>query len=220
MASNTADLTVTEQEPDIPAFALSEISPIETWLEYVTRMLAFNDVLLLKLCLYPMFKNRSARDNAKHMSELFHAMIGSDDPKQQQTVLYNFVCALKVIGGKKRGINCIAKLTEVGIEVPKASDYQEDQEFRFFQCLARVARDIEDDKDARDMIKEAYGKKLEINHRNVEHIANMFTAIYEEQLVTPDECTEFLELLRKCKDGALYEAVMQKFDASTCTGMP
>ena len=195
----------------------SEISPLSKWLKCISDKIAYSDIPLMKLCLYPMFRNRRAQDSATTVSELFHAMAGSDDRKQQEAVLYRLVCALKVIGGRRRGKECIAELKRRKIEVPKHSRHNEHRDFRFLQCFARVARDIELDDNARKRIKKAYDIKLGRNYRNFNNLADMFTVIYENQLVTPTRCDEFLRILGTCKNGDKYIATMKMY--KTRTGM-
>ena len=197
-------LSITEQKSD-------KLSPIKIWLEYVSDNIARHDLPLLKLCLYPMFKSRMERDNATTASELFYSMVGATDKDLQQTLLYCFICALKVVGGKRRGMECVAELRRREIEVPVASDYVESLKFRFFQCFARVARDMEADDNSRNKMREVYGRRLRINHRKFEHIADMFTAIYEAELVTPDDCKDFCVQLERCEKGQTYISTMNKY---------
>ena len=122
----------------------------------VCHDIAPREIALLKLCLHQTLVRDTSE--ASTASDLFHAMDGSDDLEQQQAVLYKSICALRVIGYKRRGEECIAQLKRMEIEVPQASDHEE---FLFFQCFARVAHDIESDNDARDKIKKAFSRRLE-----------------------------------------------------------
>lgn len=189
----------------------TQISPVRKWLLYVNGQIAHCDIPLLKLCLYPTFRSARERDEAKSIPDLFYAMKDSDNPHHQQAVLYAFICALKVIGGKRRGRECISELVRSGIDVPNCSEHEEPEDFHFFQCFARVARDVESDDEARSKICEAYGRRLERNYRNYGHVADMFKSIYEAQLVTPDDCTEFFELLQRCRNGDKYSSTMSKY---------
>ena len=151
--ASTKGLTITRQSSvtsDDITNMLPQIPPLYEWLNYVARMLAPNDISLMKLCLYPTFKNRQERDSADTIPDIFHAMVGSDDPDSQQEVLCKFVCALRVIGGERRGDHCIKELERRGLGISNIGDNKESNsiDFRFFQCFARVARDIEADENA------------------------------------------------------------------------
>ena len=216
MASNV-DVTIREQESDscleqASKIVSSKILPISKWLLYVTANIAPREISLLKLCLHPtLVRNTSEASTA---SDLFHAMDASDNLKQhvQQAVLYKFICALRVIGCKRRGEECIAELERMEIKIPEASEHEESDEFLFFQCFTRVARDIESDDDARDKIKKAFSRRLDKNHHHYDHcaIADLFTDIYNAGLVRPDDCQEFLQVLNRCKNHSKYSFIMGK----------
>ena len=213
------DMSLTEQwldpnsSPPAPALMVTiSVSPLYQWLNFVTRMIAPRDIPLLKLCLYPAFKSRREQEKANTIPELFHAIVNSDNPEYQQEVLYQFICALKVIGGKQRGRECIIELEKRGINVPKATDHTESKEFRFFQCLARVVREIESHHEDREKIKEACGRRLKKNPRHYEYIADMFRDIHEVQFVTSDDCTNLYELFGRCENGEQYTKIMSKYN--------
>ena len=214
------DVTVSEKEPNsclerASTLVSSKILPISKWLLYVTANIAPREIALLKLCLHRTLVRDTSE--ASTASDLFRAMDGSDDLEQQQAVLYKFICALRVIGCKRRGEECIAQLKRMEIEVPEASDHEESYEFRFFQCFARVARDIESDDDARDKIKEAFSRRLKKNHHHYDHcaIADLFTDIYKAGLVRPDDCQEFLQVLNRCKKQSKYSYIMGKCEVES-----
>ena len=209
------DVTISEQEPNsslerASMLVSSEIPPISKWLLYVTANIAPREIALLKLCLHPTLVRDTSE--ASTASDLFHAMDGSDDQEQhvQQAVLYKVICALRVIGCKRRGEVCIAELKRMDIKIPEASEHEESYEFRFFQCFARVARDIESDDDARDKIKKAFSRRLKKNHHHYDHcaIADLFTDIYKAGLVRPDDCQEFLQVLNRCKNHSKYYSII------------
>lgn len=209
------DTSITEQfvdPPSTPALTVTTpISPLYHWLNFVTRMIAPRDIPLLKLCLHPAFKSRREQERANTIPELYRAMLNSDNPDYQQEVLYQFICALKVIGGKQRGRECVAELEKRGINIPKATDHTESEEFRFFQCLARVAREIDSDYEDRAIIAEACSRRLEKNHRHYEYVADMLRDLHEVQFITSDDCTTLKELFARCKNGENYTQIMTKY---------
>ena len=214
MASNV-DGTIGKQESDSSLEQASKIvptklSPISKWLLYVTANIAPREIPLLKLCLHPTLVRDTSEVSIA--SDLFRAMDGSDDLEQRPAVLYKFICALRVIGCKRRGDECIAELERMEIKIPEASDHEESYEFRFFQCFARIARDIESDDDARDKIKEAFSRRLKKNHHHYDHctIADLFTDIYQAKLVRPDDYQDFLQVLKRCKKRSKYSIIMEK----------
>ena len=78
--TSTEGLTITRQSSvtsDDITNTQPQIPPLYEWLNYVTRMLAPNDISLMKLCLYPTFKNRQERDRADTIPDIFHAMVGT-----------------------------------------------------------------------------------------------------------------------------------------------
>lgn len=221
MASNRG-LTITRQSSvtsdDITTMQ-PRIPPLHDWLNYVERMLAPKDISILKLCLYPTL-NRSKLDNADMVPDVFHNMVDSDDPNSQQTVLCKFVCALRVVGNE-RSDDCIAELGRKGIDIPEIEDREESNStnFRFFQCFARVARDIESDENALKTVRKACGRRLKTNHRRYVHLADMFMEVYEAQLVVPADCDEFCRILRRCKNGANYIKTMTSYKHKTTQGI-
>lgn len=191
--------------------SVQSVPPIRLWLQYVDGMINRRDIPLMKLCLYPTFECGRNGSDAEDIHEIFQAMANSDDPDCEQAVLYKFICALRVVGGKRRGKMCVAELKSRGINVPNFENHDESEDFRFFQCFARVARDVESSPNDNNMLKEALGRRLKKSHHNFNCLADMFKEIYEVQFVTPEDCTEFCELLRRCEYGATYIATMNKY---------
>lgn len=210
-------LAITEEKSDPAAVIPAQIPPICEWLQFVDNMIARRDIPLMKLCLYPTFKSWKKGSEAVDIQQIFRAMKNSDDPDCQEDVLYKFICALRVVGGQWRGNMCVAELESKGINVPKFENHEESKDFHFFQCFARVAREVESNYSDQQKLKEACGRRLKKNHRDYNYLADMFKEMYEAQKVTPEDYTEFYEMLERCEDGAEYTKIMDKY--STLSGM-
>ena len=165
---------------------------LRIWLQAVNKQISKSTLEIMKLSLLGDKKEKRVQydvlDRAKEPSDIFNALekcLGSKEAAVQR-----FIYALKRVGHRRNGYVCVRAYKEIIGEdpPPKFEARNETEHFGLCQCLADICVKI------KEYVSKALirycGRYLlspPTNPENIPSLAYMLTAMYHDNLITPQD---------------------------------
>lgn len=172
--------------PKHEATACQEFLKLRIWLLAVDKLLSESSTEIMKLGLLGD-KNKVPYEKlqkARQPSDIFHVLeekLGTKAAEQR------FIYALKKLGNRRYGFACIEEYRQIVGKhpPPRFETRNEPAHFGLCQCLVGICVK------AKEEVSKALflycGPLLNINPENFNSLAHMFTIMYQDKKITPDD---------------------------------
>lgn len=177
------------------------------WLHYVDKQLSAEAFEFLKLGFHSELRRYYTEvEKLDKPSLLYHFLLNSKQRTHQSEsqVLQMFLYVIEALGKKLRsdivikkgfGESSVYKLAHPGsFDIQSAS-----KEFKFFVCLLKILIKVRQDVILCDQIKTKFtrGRFLDVNHRHVKNLAELFIWLCQKGFITPDDTLYLQQALIK-----------------------
>ena len=175
------------------------------WLQYVDKQLSVEAFEFLKLGLHSEFHRYYTEvEELDRPSLLFHFLLKQRKESSETQVLQMFLHVVEVLGKKLRGDLIIKKGFGEGsvykLMHPGPYDTENaSKEFKFFLCLLKILLIVRQNVDLCDQLKTKFtrGRFLDVNHRQVRNLPELFIRLCQRGFFTPDDTLYLQQALIK-----------------------